>query len=323
MGERVASSPASVDPRAARVEAFLVRHVRDHPGLTFGELIRVARLSRAIPRSTAARHLARLVRFGELTLLPDHTYIAGDAGSAPGRALVEVRWQDIVIVVNTDGSARSFMQREFRVVSGSVDHMDFTTPRPLHQFVCWSTAPGRVSRIPAHRAPNRLLTYRYDLAAPLTPRSPGWQHMPLYFDQPFWYRMEWEPPARRTGKSSSDEPDRESESIEVASQGRLFGQRLTPDAYLRLMIVLPRGYPVGAASARVRFQADPTREDLDEEARLAALTGDTGSSAGFRRDGATLALTVPQPRVDRHYEIVWGLPTVSDRSRWLRSQHGG
>jgi hypothetical protein len=114
--------------------------------------------------------------------------------------------------------------------------------------------------------------------------------------------------------------DQESESIEIGTHARLFEQRLSPDAYFRLQLVFPAGYPLGPIRSVVRLKHEPDKFDSAEGLRLEALARSTKDGDGFRRAGAAVTLSVPAPKINRHYEIVWDLPTKRARRAWLAAE---
>ncbi|MCI4324113.1 MAG: hypothetical protein L3K03_08935 [Thermoplasmata archaeon] len=224
------------------------------------------------------------------------------------------------MAIRPNGTARLSLEKEFRVISGELDHLEFQLPKALHQFNWWSTTAGRVSKIPASRSPNQLPLHRVDFEAPLAARSSTWQRICVNADLPRWYRMAYAPKARAPSSPSGKERAWEFESIQVVGQNRLYGQRLTPDAHLRLQVVLPDAYPVDSARCRVRFYHGSGAVDSSEEARLAKLGEDEWRRDGFRRLSNTLTLSIPEPLVDRLYQIEWAIPSTARRDRWLKTQ---
>ncbi len=308
----------TTDTRSGRTESFLVDFVRTHPALRHGAIIRAAQDSCGVSRATASRHLTRLVRFGDLTLLPDRTYVSGDSGAPPGMATMEVRWQERSVIVLPDGSVRIFSQREFRVISGEISFLAFPLSKPPSRFAWWSPVPARLSKVSPKAASGGHLTYYFTLERPFNAKSPAWNFFPLYFDVPRWYRMGQARRFRsRAGPAASDVSS-EFESIEVLSEAPLFRQRFSPDAHLRLLVALPHGFPAGRVGLRVRLRSDPYACDRVEESRLARLSEVESTQEGLRRVGEVLTLTVPQPLLDRHYELFWELPTDEQRAQWMK-----
>jgi len=318
--ERAAPDSEASDSRAEPVESFLLRHIRENPGLGFGAIVQAAQAACNVSRATAALHLSRLVRFGDVSLLPDRIYLIAEPGAPAARAIMELRWSDATVIIHPDGSARHIIQQEFRVVSGQLDHIEFGHAKPLRQFIWWCTAASRASRVPATQAPSRLSTDYIEFAAPLIARKAAWHRFCVAEEMPPWYRMACPQRVASRHVAARDEPTHEAESIELPSQDRRFGRRLTSDARLRLQMVFPEGYPVGPARCRVRFLTEPGLIDSVEELRLASLGADQGHQDGLRRFGSTLTLSVPRPRLDREYEITWALPTLTQRDRWLAGE---
>ncbi|MCI4322700.1 MAG: hypothetical protein L3K03_01530 [Thermoplasmata archaeon] len=237
------------------------------------------------------------------------------------RAVVEIRWSDEAVIIRPDGTARVFTQREFRVVSGRLEHLEFTLPRPARQFIWWCSTAGQLTEIPAARAPTRECTYHLEFATPLTAQKPSWQWISVNADLPRWYRMAAGTAAKSRGVVAHNKFDTESESILVPSQNQRFRQRLTTDAHLRLQVMLPEGYPAGPAQCRVRFLTEADHVDTTEELRLAELGRNPSNQDGFRQFGKTFTLSVPHHLLDRRYEIEWELPTAAQRDRWLGAKH--
>jgi hypothetical protein len=310
-----------VDAREAHIDSYLLGYIRTKPGLGFSGIVRSAQLECAVSRATAARHLSRLVRFGEVTLLPNRTYVLGEtAGSGP-RPTVEVRWAQSTELISADGTCWSVVEQEYRVISGTLDHFDFLRPKPHRHFVWWSTSPSHWVRIPQRRSQGHHGTHRVEFDPPLTSRNATWQRMSLTEEFPREYRMAQSAGASRRRPTSSREDSEESESLEVGAQRSNFGQRLARDARLRLQLVFPEGYPVGAVRCRVNHFTTPDRVDTEEQQRVEALGELPSHSDGLRHSGSTISLSIPRPKLDRRYEIRWGLPTPAQRTRWLAGQH--
>jgi hypothetical protein len=315
-GRNLVGSVLGADP----VDTFLKEHVRAHPGLRLAAIVQACQRNFGVTRRTVARHLARLVRFGELTLLPEHTYVITEPAASTSRAVIELRWFDAAFIINPDGTARVFHNEEFRVVSGQLDHLEFNHPKPPRQFIWWCTSPGRATRIPARRSLSQVVSYHLQFVAPLTARDSAWQWLSVNRIFSRGYSMAYTSRSARPADGGDADGAVESESVQIQSQGRRFGQRVSPDAHLRLQVMLPEGYPVGPVRSRVRFVTEPTRIDTSEETRLTKLRGDESSQDGFRRSGTAMVLSVPHPLLDRHYMIEWGLPTVAQQKRWLLAQ---
>lgn len=276
-----------------------------------------AHVAHRIPRRTAATHLARLVRFGEVVQLANHSYVVGSATSPLPRAILEYNWLDEVWIIRPDGAVERLFRAEFRVAWGRIEHFEIPTARPTRQFVWTSTVPSRVSKSPSSRTSARGSVQSVQFAKPLDARNTAWQRYFAYADLPRSYRMSHDPKERSGRQSPGGELASESEGITTESQNTRYGYRVTPNAHLRLQVVLPRNYPIGFARYRVRYLAEPAHVDVGEESRLSLLAKEEWGQDGFRRAGATLTLSVPRFQLDRRYEIEWGLPTPAQRDRWL------
>ncbi len=301
------------DPRD--VEGFLIRYVRANPGRRFGAITEATQLACHVSYRTAAWHLARLVTYGEIALLRNRTYSIPEAPPSSARALLEVRWDSQYVTVGPDGTARELKQQEFRVVSGLLKYREWNYPtRPRH-LTWWSTVPGRVVYVPPRVSKNRLNTFRAMFESPLSARDSTWHRAEVVVEMGSWFRM-----ARASGnggptRGAVSKSVLESEWTGLPSQSSRHGYRFSPDAYLRLQVVLPEHFPVGRVGCHVRFMIDDSRFDPQEEARVAELSKDPSSLDGLRRYGRMLVLSVPQPLLDRRYEIDWGLPSIATRSR--------
>jgi hypothetical protein len=314
---RTQDRPSDDGSKVTGLDSFLLLHIRTNPGQGFGAIVQSAQAACRVSRTTAARHLSQLVRFGGLTLLPERTYVIADRAAANATAVADVRWSDYTVVINPDGSARIFIDQEWRVVSGEVDHIDFFSPKPPRRFIWWSSTAARLTRIPATRAVTRQTTHRLTWETPVTARDPAWQWYRLCYDLRPWYRMAFSPRALPRKVGVEPNPEFEFETVEVKSRARPFLQRLVPDAHLRLHVILPEGYPFGRVQCHVRLLAESDRFDGSEERRLARLEEDAWHQYGLQRCGTSFTLSVPRPLVDRHYEIAWSLPTAAKYAHWL------
>ncbi|MCI4319062.1 MAG: hypothetical protein L3K23_02880 [Thermoplasmata archaeon] len=317
MKDRPAATPDVAESSASGIDSFLLSYIRTHPGQGFGAIVQAAQGACHVSRTTAARHLSRLVRFGTILQLSEGSYVIGDRTAATANAIAEVRWSDYTVVVNPDGSARIFIAQEWRVVAGEVDHIDFFSPKPPRRFIWWSSSAARLTRIPATRAVTRQTTHRLTWNTPVTARDSAWQWYRICYDLRPTYRMAFTPRGPSTSTGDTNHPDNEFETVEVKSRTRPFLQRLVPEAQVRLHVILPEGYPFGRVQCHVRLLAESARFDEPEEKRLARLGKEPGHQFGLRRDGTSFTLSVPRPLVDRHYEIAWSLPTVAGYRRWL------
>jgi hypothetical protein len=312
--------PEDEYPRSKPVEAFIAEQVRSHPGSAFGALIHAIRAEFGVSRSTAARYLSDAVRYGEVARLPDQTYVASGLETYSTRPVVEVRRHHEIFLVEPKGSVTAFLEEEFRVVSGRLDHIEVRLPRAPRTPDWWLSWPSRASGVAPDNTPESVYTVRHDFFRPLTPRRTEWQQLYASFGAPHSYRMVR---SARTQSSTSDprrDPDYASESIEVRSELPRFRRRLAPDAHMRLQVILPEGYPHGAIRCRVFLQTESNRRDPVEEERIDRLSADPASRDGVRQAGSKLLLTVPRPKIERVYWLEWELPTHAQRNRWLEHQ---
>lgn len=310
------SSPAEPSrPKLSELDTFLVQCIRAKPKIRFGGIVKAAREARGVPRTTAARHLARLVRWGEVMLLPERAYIVGEPDAPGARAVVEVRWYNVVVVIRPNGDARIVSDEELRMAAGRLDHIEFNHPKPPKQFVVWTTIPGKLSTLPPSESPSGLPVHRIDFTTPLTARDATWQRVSVSVEWPSWYRMAG-PESRASSKRNRPGAFDELQSIEIASLGRRFERRLTPDARVRLQVVFPECYPLRGVRCRVRFHSETDRIDQSEEDRVIRLSTEADGPYGLKKFGTTITLTVPKPMLDRHYTIEWRLPTGAQYRRW-------
>jgi len=314
-----ASDPADPGRDNSPLSSFLTAFVRTNPGLKFGPIVRATQEAFHVSRATAARQLARLVRFGDLAQLPGRTYVAGGSSGAVARAVVEVRWQDQFIVVQPNGTGRFFHQREFRVVSGQLEFIDFTFPRRPRGFSWWLSGGAKLDRTLSGVASSPLNSYRLDLEAPLTSRSPVWRRLAVSAEMEDWFQMvllPTETPASRRGRI----PLRTEFICHVIpAQARVYEQKVSPECHIRTQIVLPSQYPVGRPRAAVTWQTNPDRSDSAEATRVESAAREEWHQDGFHRSGTTFTLSVARPKLDRRYCILWDLPSAAQRSRWLAS----
>jgi hypothetical protein len=185
----------------------------------------------------------------------------------------------------------------------------------------WCTRASRVSEIAAMNSPDRLPSTEIHLEPPVSAReSTTWQRYALSMEYPTLFHMSHSAGAK--GRRAVGAGDRvyESASISTESEGKRVGYRLTEGAHLVLRVELPVGYPVGPARSRVRLQSRPSQEDALEEERLKLLAGDASRCDGLHRFGSVFLLSVPQPLLNRVYEIEWVLPTTAQRASWIASE---
>jgi hypothetical protein len=305
----------------SRIASFLTEYVRGHPGSRFGPIILAAQGSLRISRATAARQLARLVRFGDLVLLPGRTYGIGRTPGSIARAVVEIRRQDWTIQVLPSGAGRLLSDREFRVVSGVLNFLDVAFPGPPRDLSWWLSAPARLNASPESIAGVAAYGYRMDLETPLSAREPIWHRWVIGAEIADWFQMA-RPPSE-DGKPRGRRPRLTTEFVcnYVPAQARRYEQRLSGDAHLRLQVTLPGGFPLGRVGYRVTHQADPSQADGAEAARIEALSREHWGQEGFRRSGRTLALSIPEPQLDRRYCLTWELPTARRHDQWAGRRH--
>jgi hypothetical protein len=304
----------------ASVESYLIKHLGANPGLRFGALVHAAQTACHVSRITVARHLARLIRFGDIAQLPDHTYCVVEPTAPTQRSTLEFRRSEETYLVLPDGTARDFIHEEFRVNSGKLEHMELNVARSPRMVDWWSTTPSQISDVASIHTPTRMFTLYFEFAKPLIARNATWQTICWSMDLPDWYRMSYASKARSHSARIRHELATEAESIHFASEAPRFAQRLSADALLRLQVVFPLGYPIGPARSRVVFHSEPKRIDTAEDARLMKLSEDDSHQDGLRRIGSKLVLSVPRPRLDRIYKIEWALPTTTQRNRWLSAE---
>jgi hypothetical protein len=242
--------------------------------------------------------------------------------TSTARTAVELRRQDVHIVVHADGSAWTLSRQEIRVVSGELDHLEYDSGKFMRQFTWWSTAPAQLVRVSGSLLPSREPEWHLRFAEPLRARDAAWHWLYAEGEWPKrYYRMTYDPPSG-AGKRPDPKLEREVESIVAVAQGVRFARRMSPDAHIRLQMVFPEGYPLGRVRLRVRVTPDRVRTDLDEERRIARLAHDAFHQDGLRRDRHAITLSVPHPLLDRDYAIEWGLPTNAQRDRWWASRGG-
>jgi hypothetical protein len=315
------SNREAAQPSRGTVESFLIQYIRTNPGVRFGAISRAAQVACRVSRATITRHLSRLVLVGDVTLAPGRTYVVPDLTMRP---TMEDRFYHNTICIRADGSSREMLQQEFRVVSGEIGHLEFIYPKRPRQVTWWCTAPAHLNWISPTRNPSKLSIHRIEFESPLVARMSGWQRFFVNIDHPRWYRMVYDPRTRVGSQAIADERAHESEGARYLSEALRLRHRLSPDVHLRLQVVFPGGYPVGPARCRVRIHTDLNQIDSAEESRLAKLAENEWHQDGLRRLGSTLTLSVPRPKLDRRYEIVWTLPTTAQLNRWLKVQrrHG-
>jgi hypothetical protein len=310
----------TIDPRgSSSIDLFLQEYVGKHPGLRFGPLVRAARQACGVSQRTAAWHLARLVTYGDLVLLSNRTYVVRGAAPSPPRPVVEVRNYEGMVSMPVDGTSQEFTVKEFRVVSGELDRLEWPVPELARQFVWWGSMPNRLTLNENVRVPTRMRAHVVRFTPPLSSKDPIWHRYQIYGETARYARMAHERQAGPQGEAG--EEFTQTEWIGLPRQRELFSYRWAPDAHMRLVVVLPHGYPIGVVRCRVRSLSDPSRSDHDEEARLVELGREEHGQEGFRRSRTVLSVSVPEPQLDLSYELEWRLPTTAQRRRWIAAQH--
>jgi hypothetical protein len=312
--------PASISElRTQELESAFRAEIQSRPGLKFGELVGGVQRTQRLSRRTIARHLSRLVRFGDVTLLADHSYALGSQGEHAISAEVEYRWEDYTDVIHPDGSALMCSEKEFRMVSGQLDRLEFPLYKPPRLFHWWCTAGGKVSRLPAARSPNSMELYRIEFPTPLTPRDGGWHRYKLSMEFHGIHQMASSPPRASVRRGARAAPPSHSFSATVRSENRTSRIRLSSNAHLRLAVVFPHGYPVDWVRPAIRFGSELGPRDSIEERRVVNLGEEERHSEGLHRTANMVTLSVPRPQMGRNYQIEWALPSVARRDRWLRT----
>jgi hypothetical protein len=302
---------ANSDSVVTSIDGVLLDFVRSNPGVGFGPIVEAVRGARKVSRATAARHLSRLVRFGDLTLREDRTYVVGEPHSASTRPVVELRWSEAAIIIRSDGSAQALRTQELRVVSGQLSQLEFNHPLPLRRFAWWISVPGRMVRIPAIRSHTVMSMHLFRPLRPLAARDSTWIRICRYEEWPKCFELYAGRRSKGRGGWNTAEPRVGNQSIEIPAQDRCFQQRLSADSALRLVLTLPAGYRARPSRCRVRYLLEPDRIDIVEQARITGLSREKSVQAGLRRAGNATTLTIPRPVLDRYYEIEWTLPTPS------------
>jgi hypothetical protein len=316
-----AGSPPGAERDVSAVEAFLLRYLSEHPKRGFGAIVRAVQAECRVSRSTAAHHLARLVRLGEVTLLPNRTYVAASSGPFYSRPTIEIRRFEGMGVVRPDGTAIGISRMQFRVVAGRLEHYDVGYVAAPEKFQWECSLPTRLGRnsISESVAP---ATYRIDFEEPLSARNPDWQWLLIRTQMPVVFHMARSRERKGTGGASKTVTE-EAEYIQVSPEGTLVRRRFAPDALLRIELALPEEYPIGPVVAHARFVADPNRIDRSEERRIQQLTRDPDGTYGLRAMRSMFVLSVPSPQLDRRYSMEWSLPTIAQRRRWLGGARRG
>lgn len=315
-GDARPTSPRSIDD-------YLLEFIRTNPGRRFGEIVRAAQAALGISRRSSAWHLARLVRFGDLEVGADHSYAIGNPSVPNALPIVELRWYDQLHAIEPDGTTRYYVTREFRLLSGRMEHMEVYFDPPARLFSGWGSEASRNRQVSADEASTGRPAYFIEFARPLDSRDPKWHRVCFTAEIPREH-----PLFQATGPRSSAGPttlsDRKDRAwIQVPAQDVRFGRRLTSDSLMRLQVAFPLDFPMSRVRLRVRLLAQLDRFDSAEEARLTRFGEGAWDLGGLRRLGSIVTLVVPQPLLDRRYEIEWTLPTKARFDRWLGARRGG
>jgi hypothetical protein len=305
---------------APSVDEFLLGHIRDSPGERFGPIVRSAVGTCHVSRATAAIRLARLVRLGEVVLLPNRTYMIPGVGVPVARPVVETRWFEESYRLGVDGSAELTLRQEFRVVSGRLEHVGLTFGTSPTRIDWWCSAGAKeVAPPPAGRS-GASTRYRFDFDQPLTAGDPSWQRFEAAVVLPHTSRLWRSSPLTGANRAPTEDANWESLFMQTLSQSPRFEERFASGAWLRLQIRFPDGYPVEQSQFRVLYETETNWRDTPEEVRIAQLSTIPGSWGGFRQDGALLSLCLQDPELDRRYEIRWLLPSIEQGNRWLAAE---
>jgi hypothetical protein len=315
--ERV--SEDATGPGPGRIDSFLRELVGAAPGLRYSEIARTTCEALGVAEVTVFRHLTRLIRYGELVVSPRRTYSVPAKPVSTSRAAESTRWYGTTIVLDAEGNMHDFTEREFRVVAGQLDHLEFNFVEPPSQFNLWCSHPSRVVEVPGSKTPSHRTMYRLEFQPPLRARDPEWTRYAGQVSLPRWYRMSSDPSVPSPAEHAGRRGRWETCTIQVPRYLPRFERILPDNARLFLQVVLPWGYPIGPVVSQVRFLSDERRVDEIESRRLDSLKGEAAGAGGFHRSGNVLSLAVPKPLSDRVYEIAWQLPTVARRERWLAS----
>jgi hypothetical protein len=287
------------------LDSFLVEHIRRNPGLRYGAICKVAQTAFGVSRATVTRHLSQLVRFGDLVVRPSHQYDAKDTTIERARPLLEVRWRDETTVIYPDGTARVSLDQEFRVVSGELRHFDFDLPRPYRNVVWWCTAPSVLRQVPSNAVQEPRGTHRTEFVPPVSSRDKTWHRITLAHESIRRPYLRLPPKTPVGGHAAPIVTRRNSESTYVNAQRVNFAQRFALNAILRLQVVLPESLSIRSATFRVLPTSSTDQVDSAEQGRLLALGRILRGHSGFRKSNSTITLSVPDPKLNRIYEILW------------------
>jgi hypothetical protein len=306
---------APVPVTLSRAANFLLRYLDGNPGQRFGPLVRAIVARSGLSRATVAHHLAELVRLGDVARRADGTYVVARGGTPVGRPVLEVKWQERVYHLYPDGRAVEFLQQEFRVVWGRLEHLEFIFRTAPGSYVWWSSWRSRARSVAiAPRDPPSGLLFEFQ--EPLTPRDPSWQRFRLTLELPGFSQMSQLGVNRPVSNSPKESPLRESVFTATPSSMLWMQQRFATPSHLHLEVHFPQRYPLPDTKPLVRYETELRHSDSEELDRLTRLSSDPAGQNGFRRAGSAVSLSVPSPVLDRRYEIQWTLPAASPSARW-------
>jgi hypothetical protein len=165
---REAESPAP------NIDEYLREYLRRNPGSHYTVLLASTQQDCAVSRATVTRHLARLLRFGEIVRRTDHSYELRGPAADRARPLLEVRWRDETTIIHPDQSARVTREQEFRVVSGELRHFNFDLPRPYRNVTWWCTVPSALHGMTSTEVQEPRGTHRVEFTPPIGSRVREW-----------------------------------------------------------------------------------------------------------------------------------------------------
>jgi hypothetical protein len=307
--------------RAARaqsnVEATILDYIRAHPNCRFQNIVSAVRSAHGASRATVARHLSKLLRFGEVTDVRG-SYTCVDHSIQPIWTHAESRRTTYTVFIHADGSSWEEQVEEFRVRFGQVRSIHGMSDAPNAHLQLWASPPHRVSRITSSTPSRRLPEVFIDFDPPLTARDAQWETISLASDHRHRYRMYRTAPASTRAVPSAIPPGRELEDASLLAPAITHHAPHEAGASLLFRVVLPPAYPFRSPRFLVQLEESALEIDPTEQARIQRLSRERRGSYGFRLFGSTLSLIVPDPLFDRRYVISWGLPTHAEYTRWHR-----
>jgi hypothetical protein len=307
----------AVAPIPRGIQGFLIQYLTDHPNSAFGQAVAIARSEFGVSRTTVARHLATLVRLGELRVERGVYSIPEPTGAGTNfERDCEFRHLDSVEVVQPDGSVWAHQGVEFRVKYGQLRRLCLLGDTPFENLRPWCSTPIRLRWVPGE-LPRRPQRACIEFTPPLRALDARWVRLVHSHEFPHRFRMYREadlvPGAARHPADLSEEfedtgvPQSFSRGDESEGLGSLFALR----------IILPKGYPFRAPAYHIFAPGPEVRSDPVERKRVQRLTEQKGGYLGFRVDGSALSLVVPDPVPGDRYLIRWSLPTHQIYRQWL------